>query len=646
VNFTCYHTIRIFTLILCLVCLTKFSFAEVIPHCLGSNLNEKDIAYADTVRHFGVLLDKTNNLPIGAVVQSDFEWRDTTAFNQNHINQEKLKSRSSLWRYISIINDTDTIYNWVFQVHQVGLYEIYTKKNDSISYVGIVREHTNYDDRLYRSAWNVYPFKLASGDSVEVYVKCRVNKYLNLDMSTKTLHRKKMELLQSNSSLKSKFQFAFIMLGFFLSLFILSQFAIHRDKAYVYYGIYLLMGSLYFLHRYEADFECSIFFAGCLKHYSKFEPFLTYGLLLSYTLFGREFGDFKGESKIQVDKYVKRLMYWTLFALAIHVLMIALSYDEYLNPTNRLIKVGLLVFILPVCLVFYRNRTRLTYIFLIGTSILLIGLVMAFTNRFIIESFTRFSDMKYDSYATMRVLSLLDFFFFLLALAYKARLVQEDKNRAELQVLQEQFKVLKTQLNPHFIFNCLNSIKGLIKKNKNIIAEEYLESFANLTRNILSYSEKQDITLDKELEIATHYLKMEALRFNHSFKYHINTDKDIDLEDVYMPPLILQPYLENAIKHGLRPQTGEKILRIDIYRKEENIICAIEDTGIGRAKALEKKQKSGIKTLSFGMKINQNTIEQYNKIKEKEAVKLNIIDKTNTNGEAIGTRVEIVLIGQ
>jgi len=269
---TRYHTIRISAFILCLVCLPHFVSAKVASHCLGANLDEKDIAYADTIRHFGFFSDKTNNLLIDTVVQSDFEWVEAKSFNENYTSQEKLKSRSSLWRQISIINDTDTIYDWILQVHQIGNHKIYTKKKDSISFEGLLREHTNYEDRLYRSAWNVYPFKLAPGDSLEIYVRRELNEYRSLDMSTKTLHRKRLELLQSSSSLESKFQFAFIMIGFFLSLFILSQFAIHRDRSYVYYGIYLLIGSLYFLHRYELDFEYSIFFANHLKYYSRFEP--------------------------------------------------------------------------------------------------------------------------------------------------------------------------------------------------------------------------------------------------------------------------------------------------------------------------------------------------------------------------------------
>jgi len=620
--------------------LPDFVSAKVTSHCLGSNLNKKDITQADTIRHFGFLLDKTNNLPIDTVVKSDFEWHEAKSFNENCSQQEKFKSRASFWRHISIINDTDTIYNWIFQVHQIGNYEIYTKKNDSISYIGSIREHTNYDDRLYRSAWNVYPFKLAPGDSLGIYIKRKVKEYRSLDMSTKTSHRKRLELLQSGSSFKSKFEFAFIMLGFFLSLFMLSQFLIYRDKSYVYYGIYLFIGSLYFLHRYELDFEHSILFAYCMNYYSRFEPFLTYGLLLSYTLFGREFGDFKGKAKIQIDKYVRRLVFCVLFALTIHVLMITFSYDAYLNRTNRLMKIALLAFILPLGVVFYRHRTKLTALFLIGSFILVFGTVIAFMNRLIIESFPVFSGVKYDSYFTMRIVSLLDFFFFLLALAYKARLVQEDKNRAELEVLEAQFKALKAQLNPHFIFNCLTSIKSLVQLNRNEKADIYLGKFARLVRMILEFSDKKLVTLDDELEMCRLYIDMEKMRFGQDFNYKPDIASEIEPDLVPVPSLFLQPYLENAIHHGLRQKQGKKILSLEIRQTPTHTICTIDDNGIGRTAAQAQTANDPLRKKSYGIKLTQQRLQLYREKHERD-IQAHITDKYDDEGKPTGTHVRV-----
>ncbi len=635
-----YHIVRISIFILCLVCLSHLVSAKVTQHCLGSNLNEKDIAYADTISHFGFLMDKTNNLPVDSVVKNDFEWVEAKSFNENCINQEKFKSRASFWRHISIINDTDTIYDWALQVHQIGSHEIYTRKNDSAAYEGLLREHVNYDDRLYRSAWNVYPFKLAPGDSLEIYVKREVNKCRRLDVSTKPLHRKRLELLQANSSYESKLEFAFIMIGFFLALFMFSQFTIHRDKSYIYYGIYLLIGSLYFLYRYELEFECSIFFSGCMKYYSKFEPFLTYGLLVSYALFGREFGNFKGKSKIQVDKYVNRLLFFVFLALAVHILMITFSYDEYLSRANRLMKIILLAFILPLGLVFYRHRTKLTSLFLIGSFILLFGTVIAFMNRLIIESFPIFSGVQYDSYFTMRIVSLLDFFFFLLALAYKARLVQEDKNRAELEALEAQFKALKAQLNPHFIFNCLTSIKSLVQLNRNEKANTYLGKFARMVRMILDFSDKPLVTLQEELEMCKLYIDMEKMRFEQDFDYRPKIAPEIESDLVTIPALLLQPYLENAIHHGLRQKPGKKILTLEIYQTPTHIICTIDDNGIGRTAAKAQAADDPLRKKSYGMQLNQQRLQLYRE-KHKRDIQAHITDKYDDQGKPTGTRVRV-----
>jgi len=152
--------------------------------------------------------------------------------------------------------------------------------------------------------------------------------------------------------------------------------------------------------------------------------------------------------------------------------------------------VGLLIFVVPMTVILYRSGTRLSYIFFVGSMILVLGAIIAFIKVPFLEPILLPKGIEYNSYAAMRVIAVFEYAFFAIALGYKTRLIQEDKNRAELEALDAQFKALKAQLNPHFIFNCLNSIKGLIKKNENIIAEEYLESFANLTRNMACFLKK------------------------------------------------------------------------------------------------------------------------------------------------------------
>lgn|GEM_PF-1711815 len=649
-NRLCYHIIRKITLILCIMCVHAFAFAEITPHTLTSTFDKKDEIYFEAVSYVGILLDPQDDLEIDSVIAK----KDSFVYYQiDSLNKEKNSLDSPFWLHFSLINETDTITEWILDLQRQYSYQVHIENEGIVTYGGEVREHNNYKDRPYKPSCNTFPFKLLSGDSIELYLKFRAWRTQDFYINTKTRRDKNREIFELNYSLLGgKFQFVFVVLGFFLALFTFSQYLLYQDKAYLYYAIYLLIGSLYFLHRFELDFGYNILFADVMIYYSKFEPFLTYGLILSYGLFGQAFGNFKGKAKIKVDKCVKWLVIAVCAALVIHVLMIIFSYKPAYH-VNRWMKVILLIFMITEAVVFYHNRNRLVNVFLIGSFILTLGTIAAFFNQILIENVSFLNNWNYDSYEVMRVVGFFEFFFFSIALGYKTRLIQDERNKMELELAEQELelivkdlKVIKAQLNPHFIFNCLNSIKGLIRKNDNNTAEKYVQHFSKLARNTLNFSEKEYITLDEELEISDLYLKMEALRFGHSFEYKTIVDEGINLESIHIPPLILQPYLENAIHHGLHPKVGKKRLHIEVYREVDKLICAIDDTGIGRKLAAERKAKRFNPNPSFGMKLTQSRMMQYSKLAGEDIFTVNIIDKKNEQGQATGTRIEITFTEQ
>ncbi len=604
--------------------------------------------HAKTIKHVDFLIDKGDNQRIFDVMNRK------NHFERSHIdslNKNKSSYNSPFWLHFSMVNETDTISDWMLEVNKRHSCHFHVVKEGIVPNDGETREHNNYQDRPYKPAHNVFPVKLSPKDSVDLFLRFKGWKSQHLYIDIKTKRDKEKEIFKQHASLGGKFEFAFVILGFFLALFTLSQYALYQDKAYLYYAIYLLIGSLYFLHRFELDFGYNILFGSVMVYYSKFEPFLTYGLILSYGLFGQAFGNFKGEAKIQVDKCVKWLIFAVCIALAIHVLMLIFTIKRAYH-VNRWMKVVLLVFMIAEAVIFYRNRNRLVNLFLIGSLILTLGTIAAFFNQILIDYISFLNNLDYNSYEVMRVVSFFEFLFFSIALGYKTRLIQDERNALEIESAEQKLdlivkdlEVMRAQLNPHFIFNCLNSIKGLIRKNDNDTAEKHIQHFAKLARNTLEYSEKEQITLDEELDISDLYLKMEALRFGDSFEYRTIVDKEINLEAIHIPPLILQPYLENAIHHGLHPKTGDKMLRIEIYREAEKLICAIDDNGIGRQLAVARKAEQAHPNISFGMKLTQNRMEQYNKLGE-GVFMVNIIDKIDTQGQATGTRIEITFTGQ
>lgn len=172
-----------------------------------------------------------------------------------------------------------------------------------------------------------------------------------------------------------------------------------------------------------------------------------------------------------------------------------------------------------------------------------------------------------------------------------------NQQKLEYQKVLTEQKMLRSQMNPHFIFNSLNSIQAFISSEQSYEAEKYLARFAKLIRGILENSRADFITLDKEINVLELYLSLEQLRFEKRFTYNINIDNEIEQDFILIPPMLLQPFIENAILHGFNNRTNG-LITINIKEKDEFIICEIDDNGIGRKASEENKQKKKYKSLA------------------------------------------------
>nr|NQU91901.1 histidine kinase [Bacteroidota bacterium] len=213
----------------------------------------------------------------------------------------------------------------------------------------------------------------------------------------------------------------------------------------------------------------------------------------------------------------------------------------------------------------------------------------------------------------------------------------------EKELFEIQQKALRLQMNPHFIFNSLNSIQSFILSNDIDLAVNYLSKFSQLMRLILANSRESIVPLSDEIQAITHYLEIEKLRFEDKFNYRVIVDSQIDDEFIGIPPMIIQPYIENAIIHGLvnKPMPGKII--IEFLKKESTLRCSISDDGIGRERAMEIKKKSGLSTKSRGMMITQERLEILNRgTDSKFSVK--VTDLFDKNNKPSGTRVDLVIL--
>ena len=208
------------------------------------------------------------------------------------------------------------------------------------------------------------------------------------------------------------------------------------------------------------------------------------------------------------------------------------------------------------------------------------------------------------------------------------------------ELMEMKLSALRSQMNPHFLFNSLNSIKHFIIKNKPKAASRYLSKFSQLMRLILQNSQTALIPLSNELKALELYMELEQLRFEKKFRYKISVDPSINQEEWEIPPMVLQPYVENAIWHGLLHKDSEGTIVIDLRSKADSLEISIEDNGIGRKKAKQLKSRSATKKKSYGMQI---TSERLKMIEVQHNIKthIEIIDLVDETHNPRGTRVEL-----
>ncbi|MDZ7934968.1 MAG: two-component regulator propeller domain-containing protein [Emticicia sp.] len=210
------------------------------------------------------------------------------------------------------------------------------------------------------------------------------------------------------------------------------------------------------------------------------------------------------------------------------------------------------------------------------------------------------------------------------------------------QISQLKMTALRSQMNPHFIFNSLNTVRYFVISDQKDKAKDYLSKFSKLLRTILTYSKENTISLSNELEAIRLYLDVEMSRFDSNFFYSINIDEEIDVESIQIPPLLLQPYIENAIIHGLRnSEKLDKILTIKVSQTNETTIeISITDNGIGRKKANEIQHDQDILHKSFGTTITNQRIELFNQNYANQII-LKTTDLANESGTQILIQIKM-----
>ncbi|MES2374673.1 MAG: histidine kinase [Bacteroidota bacterium] len=223
---------------------------------------------------------------------------------------------------------------------------------------------------------------------------------------------------------------------------------------------------------------------------------------------------------------------------------------------------------------------------------------------------------------------------------WKKSLLRRQKIKEQL--LKSQLVALRSQMNPHFLYNVLNTVQGLVYGNRKTEAGELLGNFSDLMRKTLEGSDKQLLPLKDEIENLRLYLELEKARFDEGFSYKIDTTNIDNLSSIYIPSLMLQPFAENSVKHGLMHKQGNKKVEIFFEKQADGLTVIIDDNGIGRLHSMEINQRSHNKPFSFATVALNERMNLFNHL-YKQKITCQIIDKIDERQESLGTRIELFI---
>ncbi|HHB77823.1 MAG TPA: hypothetical protein ENK85_01165 [Saprospiraceae bacterium] len=609
------------------------------------------------------------------------------------INPKKLPKYTIYFR-LTIVNKTTDSLKYVLQVPWAEMVTVYSK--GQTKYGG---NHSKPDGRDYRFMENSFlidllPKEVQPISGILKYARFRENHFAKKFFLQKEEFAFK-DLYKSDYA-AINYKFALLSTGFlfsicFVFLFMFLHYVQTRDKLYLYYSLYLLVVIFYSFINYESVAYINVSPFGGFNRLGYLKNPL--GIIVNgfYFYFISNFLDLK-VSMPRVHRWMNTLVN-ALYVYVIIGIIIGPVLGHYYLEKMVYFGVRILWFVpsLIFLIAIWRKQIKYGRIVLIGTLVLIFGSLVSLVLTLTLKEIDSFWKLPI---IYTQIAILVEIAFFSLGVGRKIRdnemerltakeelidqletnsklqtkintqlkekvkwqeslaerqALELDKEKAlsesselQKQLAQMELLALRSQMNPHFIFNSLNSIKSYILRSGPLEAAEYLTSFSNLMRSILQNSKNTQISLKDEIDTLLLYVKLEQMRFPEKFKFIFFQKSRMSLDSVMVPPLILQPYVENAIWHGLLHANKKGLLKVEVLENENDcLVVIIEDDGIGREQAAKLKAQSLKNYKSMGMGITKSRIELHNQINAK-GIKVEVTDVFKDR-KMTGTRVKITV---
>lgn len=618
----------------------------------GEDISQYCLFFTDT---------SIGKLPFSEIKNASFQSFDN--FRKNTPKQTT-HSKSILWIKLTtvLINDTNnTSIN--LDLDRQGEILLYNEQGLELQKTG------TYYFPYSAEQWPPVSLKLKYNDTTVCYLRIMNRlKQSNIPFVRCYSNESFRNYLAAKSSSQIKeYWFMFLLAGliFTMALFGFTQYLYTKKKYYLYYSLFCMLGCA--TQVWNTNYYFSI---GLPLQMKSANQLFAYGIAICYALFINDITHLSGrQPKIWLIIKMIIAVIGIQSLISVYEYFNDLAFDSMLYYDHKSDPIILLSFFLFCSLLTYRGNIR---------NYLLYGIGFVMISHFIVASGVI---GKINSSALRNVLLyltgglgiFLENFLFLLAMAYQHQQTSKEHlnmqksysdsleqqlsektteiRQAELKIRKQELQkvehlyrariaetemaALRSQMNPHFTFNCINSIDSFIYANDKYNATLYLNKFARLLRNVLESSKENTIPLDREIETLKLYIELEELRHDHLFKTIISLQEDLLEGNYRVPPMIIQPFVENAILHGLKNKTDQEgLLQIEVSAREDFLEITVTDNGIGRLAAMNLKQ---VDQPSFGIQMSSERIRLFN---EETIPSLEIEDMYNEAHLPTGTRVK------
>lgn len=621
---------------------------------------------------------------------------DLFAFDLNHNPPQPNISSSPAWLRITVFNDTPDSAFLDFNFKSADIISAHNTISGA-TYSLETGPYVKPDKWPFPEQPGLIPLTFSTGQVSTLYFRLRSAKGRPFSIKNAYVQTRTDSLLESVNGYRlfdARTEFNGFFLGAitFTMLFFLFIYFKVNDKVYLYYSLYLLGAALYALIVKSLPYSnlARLAYLDFQLTYQLGEP-VQYLFFASYMFFGRELLDIRKSNQLL---YTSLTGAATLLALSGAGILLYnfIQFDYLIQHQFYIISRSIL---LPVCLFFLiwiiiRIKSPIKWFFVTGSSLFFLGGLIAVMAD---PKSSHYFDFPWSANPIIFFKGgiLLESLCFAMAMGYRFHLIRREKENAsnayirqlelnremaknekerleqmvsertreiieknnllekqkalqlkaayEKQLAEMEMRALRSQMNPHFIFNSLNSIRYEILRQHYTQAADYLTRFSKLLRYILQNSREHIVSLEEEISMNQHYVRLESLRFSQGLDFQLHIAKDLDLTDIMIPPMLLQPYVENAVRHGLVPsQNSIKRLIIGITETEDGYSIIIEDNGIGRKASENGSDKENRRSL--GMEIAAERMQLFN-LNYPSSLQVSVTDLWE-NGRPDGTRVTIL----